>query len=293
MSRAILPARSRLVDDSSDDFVVEPPADAESPPAPSPAAALNNHGNISKNSLPSMTEAGKGVRAPVAATTSRAAPPVIIATIATASDDCIVIERPDESEDMVLAEEAPDEPPAQEVVIESLDDAFAEMVCGLEKGERVCVVVDAANVGWAHGNGVCFSPTGVSVAIDHIKSLSQLGDMVDIMAFLPASYMRKRPSKHSNVTGNALMITDEWEALDDLVGTGHLTLVPAGDHDDVYLLTYARLHNGYVVSNDFFADHMRGVSNPTVKKSFQLWLESRRASYAFPKPSEFMLNPDW
>lgn len=208
-------------------------------------------------------------------------------------DNSFDIERPDEVEEMDC-DSIQQLPHTQEIVIESLEDALEGMTEEVSLRDKLLVVIDAANVGWAHGGGSFFSPRGVLVAIETIQNAGTKGSReVEVMSFLPASYVRRRPQKGSNITGNALMVTEEWEMLDNLVSAGSLTLVPAGDHDDVYLISYAKVHNGYVISNDFFADHIDSIKDESKRRSLKLWIQERRCSYVFTKPDEFMLNPEW
>lgn len=65
------------------------------------------------------------------------------------------------------------------------------------------------------------------------------------VAFLPAAYARRRPDDGSR--SNALMETDELAALDALVGSGQLALVPPDGHDDLYVLSYAWSRGAYMV----------------------------------------------
>ena len=86
------------------------------------------------------------------------------------------------------------------------------------------------------------------------------------------------------------METHEWEMINRMVLSGAVTIVPAGDHDDVYILSYARAHNGYVVSNDHFVDHIKGLENESIKMSMILWLRMHRGGYTYIR-DQFMLNP--
>lgn len=72
-----------------------------------------------------------------------------------------------------------------------------------------------------------------------------------------------------------------------------LVIVPAGDPDDLYILQYARMHKGFVVSNDFFADHISSLPE-TEKGAAQEWLRQARCSYTFVKREQgggFMPSP--
>lgn len=92
--------------------------------------------------------------------------------------------------------------------------------------------------------------------------------------------------------GNSCMETDDWEILNKLVHTGKVTVVPAGDHDDVYILTYARFHDGFVVSNDFFIDHIKNITEETIRNSMKCWLKENRCGFTFHNnSSSFIINP--
>jgi hypothetical protein len=89
------------------------------------------------------------------------------------------------------------------------------------------------------------------------------------------------------------METDDWELLSDLRGRRILVCVPPSGNDDLYAITYARSVNGFIISNDFFTDHVQSISSVTTRVTFQRWLQERRCSYVFPTLSTFMLDPDW
>ena len=68
-----------------------------------------------------------------------------------------------------------------------------------------------------------------------------------------------------------------------MVSSGKITLVPPGDDDDSFILTYARENLAFVVSNDFFADHVRKLKevNEGVASAMQSWVSANRAGYLF------------
>ena len=73
-----------------------------------------------------------------------------------------------------------------------------------------------------------------------------------------------------------------------------MVIVPAGDPDDLYLLQYARVNQGFVVSNDFFNDHIQSLPAGDAAELTSAWLEKCRCSYAFIKNGHrgiFMPNP--
>lgn len=168
-----------------------------------------------------------------------------------------------------------------------IEESFSDMIEELDGNSIISVVIDAANIGWAHGHNVAFSSVGIKIAVDYFK---QFGDKVSVKCFLPSQYYRRRPVGDSR--GNAVMQTNEWEIIDTLVSLGTLIIVPAGDSDDEYIITYARLHNGFVVSNDFYSDHVFKLQEPSIRASCKLWLTLRRCSFVFTSEYEFMLKPD-
>ena len=79
------------------------------------------------------------------------------------------------------------------------------------------------------------------------------------------------------------MQTDDWEALNDLVLNHIVHLVPPGADDDLYILHYARKHCCFVVSNDYFTDHIATLTkqNRSSGNSMKLWIDTNRNSYMF------------
>jgi hypothetical protein len=201
----------------------------------------------------------------------------------TESDEKMVIDDSTASGDVSLGEER---------FIDSVEDAFGDMNYAVDSSGPLTVVIDAANVGWNHG-GTHWSPRGVTVLIEHIRQEFSNGcdngsRVLSIQAFLPASYIRRRPTQAG---GNVVMQTEDWEVLDELVGLGLLSLVPAGDSDDAYIISHAKVHNGFIVSNDHYTDHMSGIHSTVVRSSYEEWLKSRRCGFTFPRPDEVILNP--
>lgn len=75
-----------------------------------------------------------------------------------------------------------------------------------------------------------------------------------------------------------------------------MVIVPAGDSDDLYILQYARMNDGFVVSNDFFVDHVRSLPSEEASQQAKVWLEQFRCPYTFIKSASsgggtFMPSP--
>lgn len=172
----------------------------------------------------------------------------------------------------------------------------------VDEGEaELGVVLDCANIGWSFGK-TDFSTEGLEISLRFFKSLDihvagnnqQVNNCVrntssvNVVGFLPASYIRRRPSDGSR--GNAKMETDDLSRLDALVSTYDITLVPPGSDDDQFILAYAWKHKYYVVSNDFYTDHVVSLEDPAQREEARYWLSFYRCSYAFAG-ADFMLNP--
>jgi hypothetical protein len=171
-------------------------------------------------------------------------------------------------------------PPPEE---KRLAKSFEEMVTeSPEDRDCLLVVLDGANIGYAFGNGV-FIGRGLEIAI---KYFTELG--IQVRAFLPAHIVKSKP--RDGTRGNGNMETEDSEIIQQLVSEALLTVVPAGDNDDEYIIEYAREHNGFVVSNDFFADHVRSMEIRSIKQSIYHWIADNRCGFTFVG-DEFMPNP--
>ena len=96
---------------------------------------------------------------------------------------------------------------------------------------------------------------------------------VRTISFLPQAILRKRPEIQDTQKGNSRMQTDTVDILNSLVFQRKVCLVPPGDDDDIYVLNYSRKHNYFIVSNDFFSDHIGRLreSNESIGASMALW----------------------
>jgi hypothetical protein len=167
-------------------------------------------------------------------------------------------------------------------------------------GKGLCVVLDAANVGYSvqqtsvnpgvrsHAH---FDPYALKSAIYYFKDLG-----IEVVAFLPSSHVRLRQSSQRKKE-NAMMQTDDWEVLNKMVLERLVTLVPADADDDLYILHYARKRCCYVISNDFYNDHIANLmtTNSSMGRSMRLWVNTNRISYVFAHSStgglDFMIDP--
>lgn len=168
-----------------------------------------------------------------------------------------------------------------------VEEAFQEMVDEQPRErERPLIVLDCANIGWHYADHSKFSAQGVYLAITALRSLHDS----DIVAFLPAAYLHRARRIQNQDGAYVEMDTDDWDQLHDLLRHNLLAIVPSGDSDDAYILEYARSHQGFVVSNDLFRDHIAGLEVTSMQLSMQLWLQENRCGYCFVG-NEFYLNP--
>jgi hypothetical protein len=163
-----------------------------------------------------------------------------------------------------------------------------------DRHHRVKVVLDAANIGRsglekgpreAHAP---FDADKLQAAVAYFEALD-----IDVTAFLPAAMVRRRPNKGDSDKSNARMQTESVDTLNGLITSKKVTLVPAGADDDMYVLNYSRENNCFIVSNDFFKDHVvrMKAQNDSLGRSMQLWLDENRSSYTFVEGTHFMPNP--
>lgn len=186
---------------------------------------------------------------------------------------------------------------SNEIVSEDLmEKAFNEMAPEMEaNAEKVIVVLDCANIGFEYGNQVEFIALGVKIAIDFFAKHN-----VSVVGFIPRHFIDSKSStrKGSKLnTRNLYDISsikhtcDTSSILTDLVWDGKVSVVPSVENDDLYILSYARERNGYVVSNDMYRDHAQTLIETGINEGASLWIEERRCGYTFVN-HEFMLNPE-
>ena len=74
--------------------------------------------------------------------------------------------------------------------------------------------------------------------------------------------------------------------------SGRLVATPQNDYDDSYTITYAKDHNGYIVSNDRYRDSVEKL--PLNKRQeHRQWLRDHVIHFAFANNMEFVPNPDF
>lgn len=174
-----------------------------------------------------------------------------------------------------------------------MEDAFTEMAPEMEHCvEKLIVVLDCANIGYDYGNQVEFNSLGVKIAIDFFSK-----HLVKVVGFIPRHLLDVKPrvgikaKTQYNIESNLKHADNSSNILNDLVWQGKVSVVPSAEKDDLYILSYARDRNGYVVSNDLYRDHAQALHESGVNDGAALWIEERRCGFTFVD-NEFMLNPE-
>jgi len=85
------------------------------------------------------------------------------------------------------------------------------------------------------------------------------------------------------------METDSVSALKELVASDDIVLTPPQADDDSFIITYAADHNGFVVSNDMFRNHI-AAQTPEARPHARAWVKSRVIPYTFVG-REFVPDP--
>ena len=58
----------------------------------------------------------------------------------------------------------------------------------------------------------------------------------------------------------------------------------------MYILAYAKRHNGFIISNDHFRDHIEKLVDGHSRNGMISWLRDNRCGYTF-RGNEFIINP--
>ena len=156
----------------------------------------------------------------------------------------------------------------------------------LKKKERMAVkvVIDAMNVGCCYANHREFCIQGVVAAITYLESRG-----AQVTTFLPARMFRVKDASY--------MMTSDQETIMKLRESNVLSEVPAGNHDDPYILKYAKDTNAFIISNDLFNDHKNKLqeTQDTAGRfaEFRDFIKDYRVGYTFVGNQKvFMIDPE-
>ncbi|KAK1936619.1 putative ribonuclease ZC3H12C [Phytophthora citrophthora] len=160
------------------------------------------------------------------------------------------------------------------------------------KDQQHLIVIDAPNVAMRHGKGKVFSCAGIELAIRYFQELGHR-----VVAFIP-DYMLQSDEERAEREEQGEILTaakipDDVALLERLMHKGVLVPTPPQDYDDSYSIQYAGLHDGYVVTNDLFRDHIVNMVGPRERKvAMRAWLRAHQISYSWVK-NEFLPNPNF
>ena len=79
--------------------------------------------------------------------------------------------------------------------------------------------------------------------------------------------------------------------LNEYMNDGTISLTPSQDYDDSYCIHYARMKDGYVVTNDMYNDYI-GKLRKGEELEGKEWLAKHLISFTFVG-TEFFPNPDF
>ncbi|KAL4086359.1 hypothetical protein PRIC1_014486 [Phytophthora ramorum] len=168
---------------------------------------------------------------------------------------------------------------------------FQDSLTASEDQQRL-IVIDAPNVAMRHGKGKLFSCAGIELAVKYFQVLGHR-----VVAFIP-DYMLQSDEERAlrqeqGEVLTAAKIPDDVALLEHLVHKGVLIPTPPQDYDDSYSIQYAGLHDGYVVTNDLFRDHIVNMVGPRERKvAMRAWLRAHQISYSWVR-NEFLPNPNF
>ncbi|OQR86407.1 hypothetical protein ACHHYP_10579 [Achlya hypogyna] len=156
--------------------------------------------------------------------------------------------------------------------------------------DRKClIVVDAANVAMRHGLNKRFSCKGIRLVFDYYLERGH-----KVIAFLP-DYLLQYESvgAQKRLAGVGYDVSPTKVPDDAMVMEGLVIATPPQDYDDSYCIQYAGRHDGCVVTNDLFRDHVDGMTGTGAQKAaMRQWLNSHRISFTWVG-DEYFPNPDF
>ncbi|CAN0204881.1 unnamed protein product [Ectocarpus fasciculatus] len=120
-----------------------------------------------------------------------------------------------------------------------------------------------------------------------------------VLGFLPDYYLDlkrtnglERAKKLGVADVRASRLPDDVPLLQRLVDDGLIVSTPPQDYDDSYCIKYAMAREGYVVTNDLYRDHVKGIEGRKKADAARRWIKSHSISYTFVG-DEFFPNPDF
>ncbi|KDO29236.1 hypothetical protein SPRG_19902 [Saprolegnia parasitica CBS 223.65] len=159
---------------------------------------------------------------------------------------------------------------------------------------KCLIVVDAANVAMRHGLNARFSCAGIRLVFDYYLARGH-----KVLAFLPDYLLRyESVGAQKRMAGAGYDVSpsklpDDVGLLQSMVLEGTVIATPPQDYDDSYCIQYAGRHDGCVVTNDLFRDHVDGLQGTGQQKAaMRQWLSAHCISFTWVG-DEFLPNPDF
>lgn len=156
------------------------------------------------------------------------------------------------------------------------------------------VVIDVPNVAMRHGLNKKFSCKGVQMAMEYFRTAGHR-----VLGFLPDYYLDEkrtngleRAKRLGVAEVRASRLPDDVQMLMRMVDDGLIIATPPQDYDDSYCIKYAMARSGYVVTNDLYRDHVKGIEGRKKAEAARRWIKSHSISYTFVG-DEFFPNPDF
>ena len=153
----------------------------------------------------------------------------------------------------------------------------------MEEEKKQLIVLDGPNVAKKHGKDQEFSTDGIKIAINYWNERGH-----DCLAFVPEHYVRRKPGQ--TVTLKEFMPkASNLTLMNELIDKGNVILTPPQDYDDIYVINYAMKHNGCIVTNDRFWDHIEKSQEKGMKakREMQKWIRDHTISFTFVR-DEFL-----
>ncbi|KDO26818.1 hypothetical protein SPRG_08108 [Saprolegnia parasitica CBS 223.65] len=139
------------------------------------------------------------------------------------------------------------------------------------------VVLDAANIATLVRGTVRIDR--LQSALDHFDALG-----VRVIAFAPGYWLRSKTSTPRTRQCSPEMENDqraEMALVQALVEAEKIVLTPPQAHDDFFMIDYAMKHNGYVVTNDMFRDHVAKKMQFHGRELTEAWIRSNCITFTF------------
>jgi len=156
------------------------------------------------------------------------------------------------------------------------------------------IVLDVPNIAMRHGLNKEYSCRGAELAFEFflVAGHRVVGFIPDYALDAERISGLERAAKIGAGSIRSSQIPNDVALLRRLVDQGLIIATPPQDYDDSYCIKYALRHNGYVVTNDMYRDHLENIQDKRKRTKRKSWLKAHLISYTFVG-DEFFPNPDF